>query len=109
MNVIRSRSQSSKDTECKGLEAGSGGCDRSPMTQPAAPCSLIVLRAPGTAAERRQEEQDQRDQQDVDHEGLDEDETQDQRAADVTGRAGIPRDGFRRRRNRLALAERAER
>ena len=73
------------------------------------PDVVRALRAPGSLAERRQEEQDQRDQQHVDDEGLDEDEAQDQRAADVARRAGIARDRFGGGGNRLALAQRAER
>src|SRR4029079_16196724 len=68
-----------------------------------------VLAAPLAAAERRQEEQDQRNQQHVDDQGLDEDEAQDQRAADDAGRGGVARDRLGGGGNRLALAQRAER
>src|SRR5262249_2989978 len=58
--------------------------------------------------ERIEEEQEQRNQQDVDDQRLDEHEAQEQRAADVAGSAGIPRDGFGRRADGLPLTERAE-
>ena len=58
--------------------------------------------------ERIEEEQEQRNQQDVDDQRLDEHEAQEQRAADVAGGAGVPRDGFGRRADGLALTERAE-
>ena len=44
------------------------------------------------AAERLDEEENQRDREHVDDERLDEHETQDQRAADVARRARVPRD-----------------
>lgn len=46
------------------------------------------------AAERRDEEEDQRDREHVDDQRLDQHETENQRAADVARRAGIPRNRF---------------
>src|SRR3954465_8133154 len=44
-----------------------------------------------SGGERLQEEQDQRDDEDVDREGLDQHETEQQHAADVAGGARVPR------------------
>src|SRR6185503_5792692 len=58
--------------------------------------------------ERLEEEQDQRNQQHVDREGLDQDQTEEQRSADVAGGRGIARNAFRRGADRPALRERRQ-
>src|SRR5207245_7621212 len=63
----------------------------------------------GTASERLDEEQNQRDEQHVDDERLDQNEPQDQVTANLAGCARIARDGLDRRRNATALPEGAER
>src|SRR5439155_904173 len=71
---------------------------------PAHPALLSSL-----PSERLDEEQNQRDEQHVDHERLDQDEAQDQVAANLAGRAGVPRDAFDRGSETAGLAQRAER
>ena len=60
------------------------------------------------AAERLEEEQQEGNQQHVNDERLDQDETQDQRASYVAGRAGVTGDRFGGRAHRLALAQRGK-
>src|SRR5439155_4034083 len=55
------------------------------------------------------EQQDQRDDQRIDDQRLDQDETKNQRAADVARRARVARNGFGGRRDRPPLAEPATR
>src|SRR3990172_10989835 len=75
-----------------------------------APAPVKVRPMPGGPflGERPKEEQDQRDQQHVDDERLDQHEAQDERAADVAGRAGIAGDRLGRRADGAALTERRE-
>src|SRR6266542_4628223 len=110
MIVIRSRSQSRREMRVTDVGPGAEGLGMGLNPSLAAPGpSYRSLRAPGTLAERRDEEDDERDQQHINDEGLDQDETQDQRATDVAGRARIARNGLGGSGDRLALPERAER
>src|SRR5438093_7372557 len=59
-------------------------------------------------SERHDEEENQRDQQHVDDERLDEDETQNQVAANLSGGARVPRDAFHGSAEALGLTERTE-
>src|SRR5262245_26424253 len=76
-------------------------------TVPAWPWPTQPIR-PYLAAERLEEEQQERNQQHVNDERFDQDETEDECASHVTSRSGVPRDGFSGRADRLALAERRE-
>ena len=78
----------------KRVENGNGG--RAERADAPSPCRRSLPAGVWLAAllERRQEEQDQRDQQHVDDERLDQHEAEEQRAADVAGGAGVARDRF---------------
>ncbi len=73
---------------------------------------LVVSALTGVKAaalfERRQEEEDERDEQHVDDERLDQHEAEDQRAADVAGGPGVARNRFGGGADAAPLCQRAE-
>src|SRR5687767_5454674 len=94
MTVIRSRRTSMNEKRRDGTNEryrGQGGAlSSSPALdlKAASPAASLLGAA---AAERVEEEQDQRDQQHVDRERLDQHQTEEQRAADVADRARVSR------------------
>src|SRR5437762_10233447 len=109
MTVIRTSSASSRERwrRTRGLEGRERRDGREKAT-PACP-ALPAGPAPGLLRIAVYEEQNQRDEQHVDDERLDEHEAQNEVASDLAGRARVPRDPLDRRRDRARLSERAER
>src|SRR5262245_41459230 len=108
MIVIRSRrtSRGLNNRRRNWGETVTGGC--SSARRPGSVPDAAAEESASGRRERLEEEQDQRNQQHLDPEGLDQDQTEEQRSADVAGGRGIARNTFRRGADCPALRERRQ-
>src|SRR5262245_18879871 len=96
-----------------GLASGSAMCVerpiRLPKTQngPSSDRRTVPLRDEGGCLRADLEHEQERDQERVDHQRLDQGEAEDHRREDLSLRAGVARDAFEGRAGRAALADAA--